>query len=357
MTSPPPPPPVPLDRSHEVWASSLKGALSQAQHLALEQLRPLNERDDPALRKVAMRAREALADGDAEGLAYADRLLEKAGPAGADARRLIVTQYECRADPRGRAAKLEPRTFPIHQVIEPDEWPVWVRFQNAQGEPVSGPLWVDEVNPPPQAEDAPTPLSAEEYKRLYDADKKRREREQAGGVAPISRSRPLNDALEDIRGARADWDGIMEGLAGNPAAKLLQGHRLPARLDRALAFLTEVVRGDEGGRRPGRPAGELSKATPRLEARKDELKRDYDAGVAFADLEEKYGTSHVTIRGFVKKQGWPERGVRQPARRGEPAIPRTIIETRQVLPAVETLPPKATPTKKSPAKGKGTKKR
>ncbi len=335
-----PPPPVP-ERSHEIWARTIKGALSQAQHLALLEVDRLAQGHDPMLRHLAQRARVPLEDGDAEGLAYADRLMEKAGPEGATARRQIVTQYECRADPRGRPSALTPRTYPVHQVIEPSEWPVWVRLLNAQGEPVSGPIWVDEVSPPPQAEDAPVPLSDAEFKRLRATAAKQAER-QGADTPPTFRGRAVADALEEIRGARADWDQVVEGLAGNPAAKLLQGHRLPSRLDRALALLGEVAKGDDGQKRPGRPPGELGKARPIWEARKPEIRADYDNGMAFADLETKYGITEESMRGYMRKEGWPLRGKRGPGR--AKAVTAAVVE-----------PVKAAPAKKPATKGKAKK--
>lgn len=304
MTASPVPPP---ERSHEIWARTLEGALSRAQHLCLVEVERLAESKDPSLRNLVQRVRGALEDGDAEGLAYADRLLEKAGPVAAEARRLLVTQYECRADPRGRPSALTPRTYPIHEVIEPEAWPVWVRFLNTSGDPVTGPIWVDEASPPPQAEDAPIPLSDAEFKRLRATAAKQAER-QGADTPPTFRGRAVADALEEIRGARADWDQVVEGLAGNPAAKLLQGHRLPSRLDRALALLGEVAKGDDGQKRPGRPPGELGKARPIWEARKPEIRKDYDADMPFAELERKYGITEESMRGYMRKEGWPLRG-------------------------------------------------
>lgn len=122
-------------------------------------------------------------------------------------------------------------------------------------------------------------------------------------------------AAEELRAARADWDQILEGLAGNPASKLLSGHGLPRRLDKAIACVEEASRVEAPGKRgPGRPPGELGKARKVWEARNAEIRADYDANMAFAELETKYGITEESMRVYMKQAGWPMRGTRGPAR-------------------------------------------
>lgn len=306
-------PSVPAERSHEVWARTIQGALQHAQHIAQQRLSALAESADPAVRKAAQRAGEVLEDADAAALTYADALLAKAGPEATPARLSIVTQYECRADPRGRRSARD-LAHPLHEIVEPDEWPVWIRLLNSQGEPVSGPIQVNELAPPPQAEDAPIPLSPEEYKRRYDAAAKAKQREEQG-TPEVSRGRALTAALEELRAARADWDQILEGLSGNPARAILSGHGLPRRIDKAIACVEEASRSEQSGKRgPGRPPGELGKARRVWEARNAEIRADYDANMAFAELETKYGITEESMRVYMKQAGWPMRGTRGPAR-------------------------------------------
>lgn len=313
MTATGSPPPVPAERSHEVWARTIQGALQHAQHIAQQRLSALAESADPVVRKAAQRAREVLEDADAAALTYADALLAKAGAEATPARLSIVTQYECRTQPRGRPPKDREPAHPIHEIVEPEEWPVWIRLLNAQGEPVSGPIWVDDP-PAPQAEEAPLPLSFEEHKRRYDAAAKQKQRDEQG-MPEVSRGRALAVAMEELRAARADWDQILEGLAGNPASKLLSGHGLPRRLDKAIACVEEASRVEAPGKRgPGRPPGELGKARKVWEARNAEIRADYDANMAFAELETKYGITEESMRVYMKQAGWPMRGTRGPAR-------------------------------------------
>ena len=339
------PPAVPSDKSPYVWARSLKGALSAAQQLALQQIDRLTALELAVLTKPLRQAADALADGGPDDLEYAGKVLGKAAQmvrgsaslapkaeavdvlvrelgaqttaqelvalALEEAQRLIATQirYSYEGPERGPGRRAY-QTIAIGESFKPKEYPVRIEFLNAaQDKTISGGVYIDPDHS--EAEAVPTLVTAAEAARRYAAQRKKLTRpsraqeptEDRRGMATIA-----SELQRETTHAVSAWERMERELKDDRAVRLLKQSDLHVHL-RQVAQLAEEQLVKTGSYqasrqgRVGRPSVTLASIAEKLDSEKENIRALLRRDTPIVQIARQVGVSTPKLRSFIDEEG------------------------------------------------------